>query len=216
MIFRPDHPFMRLMSVVGSLIWINVLALLCCIPLVTVGASLTAAHYVCLRVVRGDDEKLTRSFFNSFRENFRQATIIWLLSLLVFAILAGDLYLIHLEIVTVPALAEYLIYGACILVVLLHTNVYPVLAKFGNSLLGTLKNALYISFLQMPQTVLAAVLSVLPFAALLLYPIVLVITLIFGISGPAYIFARMYNKFFAKLEKQTDPTLESTEANTEA
>lgn len=78
-IFNLDSPVMQALNKVADLIWLNILTMVCCIPIITVGAALTAQHYVVLKMVRNREGYITRSFFKSFKANFKQATCIWLI-----------------------------------------------------------------------------------------------------------------------------------------
>ena len=69
-IFNLDSPFVQFMSRVADLMWLNILFLLCCIPIFTVGASTTAMYYVTLKMVRNEDSYITKSFIKSFKQNF--------------------------------------------------------------------------------------------------------------------------------------------------
>lgn len=77
-ILRPESPFMQFLTKMTHLMWINLLTLVCCIPVFTAGAAFTAMNYVLLQIVRDSEGSVTKSFFASFRSNFRQATLIWL------------------------------------------------------------------------------------------------------------------------------------------
>ena len=88
-IFDLDSPLMNVLNKMADLMWLNILTLICCIPVITAGAALTSMHYVALKIVRNEESYITRSFFKSFKTNFRQATLIWLLLMLVAAILGG-------------------------------------------------------------------------------------------------------------------------------
>ena len=94
-IFDVDSPLMQGLSKMADLMFVNLLALLCCIPIVTVGASMTALHYMALKIVRNEECYIARGFFKSFKQNLRQGTVIWLLQLLITAVLAGDFYLMY-------------------------------------------------------------------------------------------------------------------------
>ena len=80
-VFALDSPLMNGLSKLADLIWLNILATICCIPIITIGASLTALHYVVLKMVKDEEGYITRSFFKSFKENFKQATLMWLMLL---------------------------------------------------------------------------------------------------------------------------------------
>ena len=213
--FRDDHPFIRLLSWMGSLIWVNVLTTLCCLPIVTAGAALTAAHFACLRIVRDDDYGLTKVFFQSFKQNFRQATLIWLLLLATGAFLIGDVYFMNMEILQVPLIAQILIYLVCGLWACLAITVFPVLARFENTIGGTLKNSMALSLMRLPKTLLGIAASVLPFVLVFLKPTLLPIPLFFGFSAPIWLQALMYSKLFLHLEAEnggSEDTLMAEEA----
>ena len=80
-----DGPVMSFLNRLADLIWLNILTMLCCIPVVTAGASLTAMYYMTIKMVRREEGYIARGFWKSFRQNFRQATLIWLLVLLLLA-----------------------------------------------------------------------------------------------------------------------------------
>ena len=86
---------MRALSRVADLMILNFLTLVCSIPVITAGAALTALHYSCLKMVRDEDSYLIKAYFKSFRENFRQATIIWVLLLLAVGAIAADIAIMY-------------------------------------------------------------------------------------------------------------------------
>ena len=72
--FSMDNKFFTFMGRVADLCILNIICLICCIPIVTAGASITAMYYVTLKMVRNEEAYIVRSFFKSFKENFKQAT----------------------------------------------------------------------------------------------------------------------------------------------
>ena len=82
-LFNMDNKFFTVMGRVADLIMLNVVFLICCLPIVTIGASLTALHYVTLKMARNEESYIIRSFFKSFKQNFKQATVINLIMLAV-------------------------------------------------------------------------------------------------------------------------------------
>ena len=77
--FNMDSPIMRFLSRVCDLIILNLLTIVCCIPVFTAGASITALFSVTLKMVKGEESYIVRGFFKGFKENFKQSTIIWLI-----------------------------------------------------------------------------------------------------------------------------------------
>ncbi len=199
-LFNLDSPLMQALNKMADLMWLNVLTLVCCIPIVTAGASLTAMNYMALKMARNEECYITKGFFKSFRENFKQATLIWLLLLLAFVILAGDFIILRNTEMRLGNMVQIVITAVAILISLTAMLVFPVLARFTNTIFGTLKNALFISLMQFPKTILMIVLYLLPAAVFLFFPQVIPLVFLFGLSLPGWLSAKLYSKFFKKLE----------------
>ena len=201
-IFDLDSPLMNVLNKMADLMWLNILTLICSIPVITAGAALTSMHYVALKIVRNEESYITRSFFKSFKTNFRQATLIWLLLMLVAAILGGDYYIITKSGMQFSQVLVVLIMAAGVLVICTSLYVFPVLAKFDNTIMGTIRNAFIMSILQLPKTVVMFVMAFFPLIIYLVSLRLIPIIFLFGFSLPAYASAMLYNKFFQKLEDQ--------------
>ncbi len=200
--FDLDSPLMQGLNKIADLAFLNLLTLLCCVPVVTAGASFTALHYVALKIVRNEECYIARDFFKSFRRNLRQGIIIWLLMLFLILVLWGDFVILrHME----PELAQILrAVLTAIGIVMLFTSMFlfPVLAKFDNTILQTFKNAFLTSALQFPKTILMMVMFALPTVLFFALPQIIPLILVFGLSVPAWLSAMLYNKFFRRLEEQ--------------
>lgn len=201
-IFDLDSPLMNVLNKMADLMWLNILTLICCIPIVTVGAAFTSMHYVALKIVRNEESYITRSFFKSFKTNFRQATLIWLMILLIAAVLGGDYYIITKSGIQFSSVLVVLIMAAAVLVICTTLYVFPVLAKFDNTIMGTIRNAFIMSILQLPKTLVMLVMAFFPLIIYLVSLRLIPIIFLFGFSLPAYASAMLYNKFFQKLEDQ--------------
>lgn len=201
-LFDLDSPLMNILNKMADLMWLNILTLICCIPIVTAGASLTAMHYMALKIVRNEECYITRGFFKSFKENFKQATAIWFLLLLAAGVIAGDFYILTETEIEINNIIKIIILAATVLVLFTATFVFPVLAKFDNTVKRTLKNAFVMSILQFPKTILMIVLGIVPWVAGALIYQMIPIVFLFGFSVPAWVSAMLYNKFFQKLEDQ--------------
>ena len=88
--FQLDSPLMNFLNRMADLMWLNILTMVCCIPIFTAGSAITALHYMALKIVRNEECYITRGYFKSFKENFKQATAIWMIILVIIAVLAGD------------------------------------------------------------------------------------------------------------------------------
>ena len=122
-------PEIRRMGRVADLIMLNVVFLICCLPIVTIGASLTALHYVTLKMARNEESYIIRSFFKSFKQNFKQATVINLIMLAVAAILYMDLRIVGNIDGTMSQVLYIVFFAFGILYMMVFLYIYPVLAN---------------------------------------------------------------------------------------
>lgn len=199
-IFDIESPLMRTLGRVADLMILNLITLVCCIPVITAGAALTALHYMCLKLVRDEDVYLVRGYFKSFRENFRQSTLIWLILLLAIGLIAGDIAVMYYAVIQFPFLIRLAVLILAIIVLCTSMYVFPMQAKFVNPVRKTLKNAFMTSILQFHKTIVMVLLLFVAPILILLSEKMLPIVFLFGFSFHAYLSALMYNKFFRKIE----------------
>lgn len=207
----------HLLSVAGDLILLNVLVFLGCLPVVTAGASWTAGYTCMLRLLRGVDTGFPfKPFIAAFRESFRAATPIWLLLLGCLGILAGDFY--YAVYVSVPVQTFFLYFSVLMAVVLglAATWVFPLVARYQNTLRGHIKNAFLLALASFPQTLLALAIQVLFVAVPLLWTDAAIyfgwIWLLFGLSLPMYLTLMLYRKTLHVQPEPVDPPEESAKA----
>ncbi len=146
-----DSPFGQVMMKLCYGCYLNLLWFICCIPIVTIGASTTALYYTSLKIVRGENIPLARTFLRSFRENFRQSTVLWLILFAVGLLLAGDGYIVyHLRASSHGAVAVMwtitlaLLIAAAVAYTVVLLFVFPLVASVSNTNWAMLKNSFLI------------------------------------------------------------------------
>ena len=199
-IFGLDSPLIQFLNKVADLMWLNLLTLLCCIPVITIGASLTSAHYVALKMKRNEEGYIAKEFFKAFKVNFKQSTLIWLILLIIAAVIGADLYIMKETDLGIPEFFRVIIMAIGLLVIFMAVWVFPVQAKFINTLSQTMKNAFSLSVIQIPKTLLMIVLYAAPPVLCIWFLQIFPLYFILGLSLPIYISAMLYNKMFQKLE----------------
>lgn len=200
--FDLDSPLMQGLSKMADLLWLNVLTVICCLPVVTAGASLTALNYMALKIARNEECYITKGFFKSFKQNFKQATVIWLIFLAVFIVLAVDFRIMWTAETPSNAIMQVLVAAAALFALFAFMFVFPLLARFDNTVLKTIKNAFLVSAAQFPKTILMIVLYAIPIFLFIYVYMAMPLSFLFGLSVPAWLSAKMYSKFFKKLEDQ--------------
>ncbi|MCD7724068.1 MAG: DUF624 domain-containing protein [Clostridiales bacterium] len=201
-IFDMDSPFMRVLNRVGDLLILNILMIICCIPVFTIGAAYTAMHYVLLKMIRGEEGYLVRGFFKSFRRNFKQATILWLLMLVVIAVYVGDILIFNYSGISFPKALVIAVVAVAVFFAMIATYIFPLLARFDNSVKNTIKNAVIIAFANLPKTLAMVAIYALPLIIGYFSTYSYIFIIMFGISLPAYGAAWIYSGIFRKFEPE--------------
>ncbi len=219
-LFSLDSPLMRTLTKAADLIWLNILFIVCCIPVFTLGAALSAMYSVTLKMSVNEEGTISQCFFKAFRENFKQATILWL-------ILLGFGIFIILDFLVVPFLSgaayEIAFWFLCvigILYIVVFSFSFPLQCKFENPLKRTVMNALFLSIRHVfPTTILVSVLTAVPGLIVYFVPnliikvLPLVILILF--SGIAFLNSKLLMPVFQKyiaLQEEPDAQTEVTQA----
>lgn len=202
-LFTPESRFMEALSAVTDLMILNLVTAVCCLPVITIGAALTGMHYVLLKMVRREEGYIVRSYFKSFKENFRQATMIWILFLLFLGIFFVDLYLTGAggdAVLQLPFIVRALLIAGGGYVFFMYLYVFPLLARFHNTVTGTIGSSAKIAAAYLPRTLAMAAVTVLFPLLVCLFAPLLPLFFLFGLSGPGWLCARIYSSIFLKLE----------------
>lgn len=195
-----DSPLMRFLGKVADVIIVNLLTILMCIPIITAGAAFTAMHYCCLKIVRGEESSIAKQYFHSFKDNFKQSTIIWFIMAIFITFFVFDFYFLYTNASNV---GSYVFWGLVVVVIifsLIFSMVFPIQAKFANPIRKTLKFAFVFSFRHLFGSILTVIASLIPFAGMYFLFGIFPLFLSICFSGPALFAAWLYNKHFKKLE----------------
>lgn len=220
-IFNMDNPFWRAMGKVADLVIINLLFIVCSIPVVTIGASYTALYTVMLKLVKNEESYIFRGFFKAFKNNLKQSTIIWLIMLVVGALLGTDLYLSkHIDMSLMKILNYiFLVFGFIYAMVLSY--VFPILSKFDNSTKDTLRNALLMSIAHFPWSILIILVNLIPLIIFLfdlniffaaIFPILIFIGFSLMAFANSYIFNRIFKKYIPEASGDDNTEISAEES----
>ena len=199
--FKYDSGLMTFLGKVTDIVILNLLTLLCCLPIVTIGASITAAHYTALKMHRDTDNYVIRNFFRSFKTNLLQGTLIWIMWVVV-AGLSLFAYLSYPE-EGIGTVLKIVMCSMLIFIAMTTMWLFPLQSRFVNKIGITIRNAFFFSCRYVFKTLAMLVITV-AFVLLwfVLSPQLYWIVILFGISIPIYLCAMLYNKVFEKLEEQ--------------
>ncbi|MCR5023695.1 MAG: DUF624 domain-containing protein [Lachnospiraceae bacterium] len=180
-LFDFDGPFFSFFEKIADTVILNIIFIICCLPVFTIGASLTALSSVTQKMVRKEEGYILRGFFSSFKQNFIQATAIWLIM-----VFFGVVFFFDIRFIAVSGegvmlnVFRVLLLMLGIIYVFEFIYVFPVLARFDNTILNTMRNALLLSVINLPWTLVLVLLFAVP-------PVIGYFYLKIGI--PLYLFA---------------------------
>lgn len=146
-----DSKFGQLLLKLANSCCLNVLWFICCLPVVTIGASTTALYYASFKIAKNEGSFVTTMFFRSFKRNFKQATLLWLVMLATGIFLGLDGWIVaHLRatatgsmaILWTLLLAAIIAGGILYAIVLMY--VFPLLSIADNTNAAMIKNAFLI------------------------------------------------------------------------
>lgn len=216
--FDIDGPFMSGLTKVADVFILNLLFILCSLPIFTLGAAYTAMYYVTLKMVKDEDCYTFKSFFKSFKQNFKQGTAIWLLLLIIGAVLYTDLKIMNGEFSNLISLSDGIVkamgvflMAAAIFYMFIITFVFPVLARFDNTVKNTIKNALFMSIRHFPSTIAIILINVVPLVLIYLVPSALIlIFVIFGLQAycNSFFFVRIFKNYMPEETITSDENFE--------
>ena len=200
--FEEGSLFMRFLNKMTDLLILNIITMLMCIPVITAGAALTAMHYVLLKMVRGEEGYIIKSFFRSFKREFRQATVLWILYVALAALMVSNLVLILEGGGSYPIWLPSSILVVAFLEIMFMIYTFAMLSRFDNTNYHTIVNAVTLTFAELPRSVEMAVITLVPLIAFFRVTVLLPFLLLFGLSVPGYACAMIYDPIFKKIEKQ--------------
>ncbi len=199
-----DSPLGNLLRVLGDLLLVNLLCIFTSLPVITLGASVSAMYAVLMKMVRGETVMVTRTFFKNFKENFLKATAIWLIFLLLaFVAYVDAKFALTFE----GAIRNVYLVSATIIVIIgitIMTMGIIQMSTYENTLKNYLKNSFLLAACAPGWLILAWAVWVLEILALVVLRDYIItygfILLMWGISAPAYGTAFFINKIFTKVE----------------
>ncbi|MGX5772231.1 YesL family protein [Microbacterium trichothecenolyticum] len=196
----PDSRTIGGFSTFLTFVALNLLYIVVCLPIVTIGAATSALYEVTIRYSDDESGRPLADFLPAFRANFGRATLL-MLCLLLPAVLLGFssvFWLSH------PALfagvaGTLAVIGAVYLFAAFLFAMAQV-ACFKNSVRQTLRNALLLPAAEPVRTLGALVIPVTAVAVTILFPPVAILVATIGFSVGAYATAFIFRSVFARHE----------------
>ena len=156
--FSINGKLFKTLSKAGDFFILEFLVIVFSIPLITAGASMTAAYYVGMKLVRDEEGYVFRDFIKSWKQNLKQSIIIELTVIVLAFLLITDVRICHMWAVnegnTFARILMFAALGMCLVLCAAVLYVFPMLAKFENKVVAIMKNAVILCMHHFLQTII--------------------------------------------------------------
>ena len=203
-IFNMDGPFFKFGNAIADIMILSLLWIVFSIPLFTIGASTTALFYVTTRRISDREGYLFRDFFSSFKSNFKRATLLWLLWLAAFGILAVNIFMLQTAEFEPWMTFILLPIQICVMLELFFVSIYiyPITARFEMSFSQTIKSAFFMANRHILTTILCILtgVSIIAASMILFEPIILISMGLYAYST-SYMIMNVFKKYRPEMDE---------------
>lgn len=202
-LFEYDNKFFEVLGKITDIIILNLLCIISCLPIITIGASVTATYFVALQMVRNEETYIIREFIKRFKENFIFSTKVWSIILIIGLVLSFDFYISRLILNEYMRITlQFILTIVSIIFVFLLTYVFPIISKFENTIKNTMINSILISIQHLPKTIFMIFINLSPIILTLIlsnyWGHILFFYTVMGFASITYINSIFFNKIFEK------------------
>ncbi|MGN0513324.1 MAG: YesL family protein [Lachnospiraceae bacterium] len=195
-----ENGFFGFMNRIGDIVFLNLVFLITCIPVVTIGNSLIALYCVSLKMAKGEEGYVVRGYFKAFKDNFKKGIIVGISLELILAVLIYD------AIVLLQSDASYAFPGFFITVVAIAVifammqYLFPLIARYENTIRNSVKNALLLAISKLPYTILLVLFPLTLMALTYLTSYAYCLIIVCGCSLCALWQSKLLNRIFKSIE----------------
>ena len=204
--FSQKHPATIFLTAVCNLLFVNFCFVLTCIPIITIGASLTAMNRITIKILLGENPHVFSEYFRSFKDNFKQSTILWIILAGISAFFCWEIYLINTYLDPQYFWTQYPLYFLLFAVFACMCYAFPLIAWFEEKNKQVVKNALLLSLANIPSTIFFAIITLALGLITYVYPmLVMSLMCFFGFALIAFIESIFIKRIFEKTGAKLDP-----------
>lgn len=167
-LFNLNSPWVQRFAMLTNLVCLNILWLVCCIPVFTAGAATAALYHTVFLYHNKEDDAVLRPFFRAFRTNFKQSTLLFLPLMAALVLVVFDL--VYLASYGKGTAVLFLLILVILLLMGMLIHLFPLIARFDMNAKALLRTAFSLTALHLPGTLTVIALLVLPVVLLLFFP----------------------------------------------
>lgn len=202
-LFRYDNRFFEVLGKITDIIILNLICIISCLPIITIGASITATYSVALQMVKDQETYIIREFIKRFKENFKYSTKVWIIMILTGMVLSFDFYISRLiSNEYISMILQFVLMIITIVFIFSLAYVFPIISKFENTIKNTIINSILISVQNLPQTILMVLINISPIILIFImsdyWGQILFLYTVIGFGLISYTNSVFFNKIFEK------------------
>ena len=198
--FRVNGPVMQKLTKLCYILYAHILAIACCIPVITAGAGFTALEYVLLKISREEEGAITKDFFHSFKENFKQGTVMGIVYFGAAFFLLYDFYFLKNQETGMNSVMMVATLAVALLLVLNMTWGFVLLSRYKNTAFQTMKYAFSFCIVHIGSTIVMLAVVLIPIILATMSVNVMPYCMIFGPIISGYIRPKLYGRVFEQVE----------------
>ena len=186
----------RLCKTIGDIVIISALFLLFCIPVITIGASASALYYTVYRKYVKKIDSVSHDFMHSLKDNLKNGIILNLIYLIFSAAVGFNIYFAFCGMGDIKLPDWYTVVSLLPLIPIIFTFpfVYPLTARFQNSIKATITNSFTLCMMNFPKFLLIWLIIIMALAITIAFPPAVLVTP----AAAAYLIQMITEKAFQK------------------
>jgi uncharacterized membrane protein YesL len=215
-LFDQDRAFWRFLNKFSDIVILNVVFIICCIPIVTIGPAYTALYYTLVKTVRKGRGYAIKNFLHSFKQNLFQGITAWMLCLVGLCGCGVWIYLlwVNSENGGSAQIGFWLLIIIAVIFLAMVIYLFPILSRFEMSLKNLFVFA-YIMTIRFPINSIALLLLLAIFlaAAYLCIPLLVIILPALYVFIASFIIEKIFKVYMPKFEARIEPEAVQNDAN---
>lgn len=198
--FNPKSAGTRFLTALANLIIVNFLFMMTCLPVITIGASITSLYRITIAILAGDNPSVWKDYLTCFKNNFLKATAFQLIYMALTAFFLFEIFMVNNMMDPQYYWAAYPAYFFLLMVFASSIYAFPLLAWFEESFMQYLKNSLLLAITNVPLTIMITVITAgLAYVTYQFTVTTLSILILMGFSSIAIFYSLFFKRIFEKL-----------------
>lgn len=202
-LLRYDNKFFEVLEKITNIVILNILCIISSLPIITIGASITTTYSIAMKMVKDKDTYIVKDYIKIFKENLKTSTIAWSIMTIIGGVIVFDLYISTLiSHKLISNILQLLFIMISIVYIFTITYLFPIIAKFENTIKNTLINSTLISMQNLPYTIIIVILNLIPLLLISILPSywgeIIFFYTVMGFGITAYINSIFFEKIFIK------------------